>query len=117
MAVSLVKWPYPVGHAQFVTDCPALCLFFSCDRRLYGTQNHLWYIPLRILREFQHRLEGTIAKFATHNLLIPLGIGILNVQKRIKYLCGRKYGLSYEENSAGGVTARLLLPINKEEVA
>ena len=44
-------------------------------------------------------------------------IGILNVQKRIKYLCGRKYGLSYEENSAGGVTARLLLPINKEEAS
>ena len=44
-------------------------------------------------------------------------IGILNVQKRIKYLCGRKYGLSYEENSAGGVTARLLLSVSREEVA
>ena len=44
-------------------------------------------------------------------------IGILNVQKRIKYLCGRKYGLSYEENSAGGVTARLLLPVWKEEAS
>ena len=44
-------------------------------------------------------------------------IGILNVQKRIKYLCGRKYGLSYSENGAGGVTARLLLPVNKEEAS
>ena len=44
-------------------------------------------------------------------------IGILNVQKRIKYLCGRKYGLSYEENNAGGVTARLLLPVWKEEAS
>ena len=39
-------------------------------------------------------------------------IGILNVQKRIKLLCGREYGLSYTENPAGGVTAHLLLPIN-----
>ena len=42
-------------------------------------------------------------------------IGILNVQKRIKLLCGREYGLSYTENPAGGVTARLLLPM-KEDV-
>ena len=42
-------------------------------------------------------------------------IGILNVQKRIKLLCGREYGLSYTENQAGGVTAHLLLPINEEE--
>ena len=42
-------------------------------------------------------------------------IGILNVQKRIKLLCGRKYGLSYTENENGGVTAHLLLPA-KEEV-
>ena len=41
-------------------------------------------------------------------------IGILNVQKRIKLLCGREYGLSYTENSTGGVTARLLLPLNEE---
>lgn len=37
-------------------------------------------------------------------------IGILNVQKRIKLLCGPKYGLSYMKNETGGVTARLLLP-------
>ena len=43
-------------------------------------------------------------------------IGILNVQKRIKLLCGRAYGLSYTENPTGGVTARLLLPL-KEETA
>lgn len=42
-------------------------------------------------------------------------IGILNVQKRIKLLCGREYGLSYTENPAGGVTARLLLPIREED--
>ena len=39
-------------------------------------------------------------------------IGILNVQKRIKLLCGREYGLSYTENPTGGVTAHLLLPMN-----
>lgn len=37
-------------------------------------------------------------------------IGILNVQKRIKLLCGREYGLFYTENETGGVTAHLLLP-------
>ncbi|MGN0294375.1 MAG: sensor histidine kinase [Lachnospiraceae bacterium] len=42
-------------------------------------------------------------------------IGILNVQKRIKLLCGRKYGLSYTENPAGGVTAHLLLPVKEED--
>ena len=42
-------------------------------------------------------------------------IGILNVQKRIKLLCGREYGLSYTENPKGGVTAHVLLPM-KEDV-
>ena len=41
-------------------------------------------------------------------------IGILNVQKRIKLLCGREYGLSYTENETGGVTAHILLPLKEE---
>ena len=41
-------------------------------------------------------------------------IGVLNVQKRIKLLCGRDYGLSYTENEAGGVTAHILLPLREE---
>ena len=41
-------------------------------------------------------------------------IGILNVQKRIKLLCGREYGLSYTENPGGGVTAHILLPLKEE---
>ncbi|MGN1019042.1 MAG: sensor histidine kinase [Aristaeellaceae bacterium] len=41
-------------------------------------------------------------------------IGILNVQKRIKLLCGREYGLSYTENEEGGVTAHILLPLREE---
>ena len=40
-------------------------------------------------------------------------IGILNVQKRIKLLCGRKYGLWYAYNEKGGVTAHLLLPLKE----
>ena len=43
-------------------------------------------------------------------------IGILNVQKRIKLLCGGEYGLTYTENPTGGVTAHLLLPMNEENV-
>ena len=42
-------------------------------------------------------------------------IGILNVQKRIKLLCGREFGLWYTENEGGGVTAHLLLPLAREE--
>ena len=41
-------------------------------------------------------------------------IGILNVQKRIKLLCGRKYGLWYTDNTSGGVTAHILLPLEGE---
>ena len=41
-------------------------------------------------------------------------IGILNVHKRIKLLCGRDYGLSYTENESGGVTAHILLPLREE---
>ena len=41
-------------------------------------------------------------------------IGLLNVQKRIKLLCGKDCGLSYTENPAGGVTAHLLLRITEE---
>lgn len=43
-------------------------------------------------------------------------IGILNVQKRIKLLCGRNYGLWYTENLSGGVTAHLLLPLKEEKI-
>ncbi|MDO4479227.1 MAG: histidine kinase [Lachnospiraceae bacterium] len=41
-------------------------------------------------------------------------IGILNVQKRIKLLCGRSYGLSYTENEEGGVTAHFRLPLMED---
>ena len=41
-------------------------------------------------------------------------IGILNVQKRIKLLCGREYGLWYTENEFGGVTAHIRLPLAEE---
>ena len=43
-------------------------------------------------------------------------IGVLNVQKRIKLLCGRDCGLSYTENEEGGLTAHLLLPIQEDEI-
>ncbi len=42
-------------------------------------------------------------------------IGVLNVQKRIKLLCGRECGLWYTENSSGGVTAHLLLSIGEDK--
>lgn len=41
-------------------------------------------------------------------------IGILNVQKRIKLLCGKEYGLWYTENEDCGVTAHILLCMMKE---
>ena len=42
-------------------------------------------------------------------------IGILNVQKRIKLLCGRDCGLWYTDNPGGGVTAHLLLSLKQDE--
>ena len=42
-------------------------------------------------------------------------IGILNVQKRIKLLCGKEFGLSYTENTDGGVTAHIRLALVREE--
>ena len=42
-------------------------------------------------------------------------IGLLNVQKRIKLLCGKDCGLSYTENPEGGITAHLLLRLTKED--
>lgn len=41
-------------------------------------------------------------------------IGILNVQKRIKLLCGKEFGLSYTENTDSGVTAHIRLPLVQE---
>lgn len=41
-------------------------------------------------------------------------IGILNVQKRIKLLCGQQFGLWYTENDEDGVTAHILLPRREE---
>ena len=52
-------------------------------------------------RKQQQKLEGN-------------SIGILNVQKRIKLLCGKEYGLYYTENPEGGVTAHMKLPWKEE---
>ena len=41
-------------------------------------------------------------------------IGILNVQKRIKLLCSRTFGLWYTEHEEGGATAHILLPPEEE---
>lgn len=41
-------------------------------------------------------------------------IGIINVQKRIKLLCGRECGLWYTPNPTAGVTAHLLLKMVEE---
>lgn len=61
-------------------------------------------------------IENMLKRYSKHpSKLEGNSIGILNVQKRIKLLCGRKYGLSYTENTKGGVTAHLLLPIIREK--
>ena len=51
-------------------------------------------------KEKEQKLEGN-------------SIGILNVQKRIKLLCGKEYGLWYTENEDCGVTAHMLLRMTK----
>lgn len=61
-------------------------------------------------------IDQMLLHYASHPAKLEgNSIGILNVQKRIKMLCGREYGLWYTENINGGVTAHLLLPL-KEDV-
>ncbi|MDO4459734.1 MAG: histidine kinase [Clostridia bacterium] len=61
-------------------------------------------------------IDNMLKNYAKHApKLTGNSIGLLNVQKRIKLLCGAKYGLSYTDNESGGVTAHILLPF-KEEV-
>ncbi len=38
------------------------------------------------------------------------GLGLVNVQKRIKLYCGEKYGLSFESTLGAGTTVSVLLP-------
>ena len=40
-------------------------------------------------------------------------IGILNVQRRIKLLCGKEYGLSYQNNQEGGLSTIIDLPLTE----
>lgn len=64
----------------------------------------------------KERVEAMLRNYArTPAKLEGNSIGVLNVQKRIKLLCGRDCGLSYTENEEGGLTAHLLLPITEEE--
>lgn len=64
----------------------------------------------------RERVEGMLRNYArTPAKLEGNSIGVLNVQKRIKLLCGRECGLSYTENEDGGLTAHLRLPITEED--
>ncbi len=59
-------------------------------------------------------VDAMLLSYAKHPpKLTGDSVGILNVQKRIKLLCGREYGLSYTENEDGGVTAHFLLPMKE----
>ena len=66
-----------------------------------GVKEHVEYM-LRNYDRQPPKLEGN-------------SIGLLNVQRRIKLLCGRDCGLSYADNPEGGVIARLVLRITEEE--
>ena len=63
----------------------------------------------------KERVEAMLRNYArTPAKLEGNSIGVLNVQKRMKLLCGRYCGLRYTENEEGGLTAHLLLPIQEE---
>lgn len=60
----------------------------------------------------KEEIDALLANYAKQPpKLTGNSIGILNVQKRIKLLCGREFGLFFTENQDGGVTAHLLLPL------
>lgn len=62
-------------------------------------------------------LDAMLENYARHPAKLEgNSIGVLNVQKRIKLLCGREYGLSYTENKSGGVTAHIFLPVRRPTV-
>ena len=64
----------------------------------------------------KERVEAMLRNYArTPAKLEGNSIGVLNVQKRMKLLCGRDCGLSYTENKTGGLTAHLLLSVQEEE--
>ena len=59
-------------------------------------------------------IDDMLENYARHApKLTGNSIGVLNVQKRIKLLCGRSFGLRYTENENGGVTAHILLPLEE----
>ena len=61
--------------------------------------------------EKKHYVEQLLLNYAKERpKLEGNSIGILNVQKRIKLLCGKEYGLNYTENREGGITAHIILP-------
>ena len=65
----------------------------------------------------KERVEAMLRNYArTPAKLEGNSIGVLNVQKRMKLLCGRDCGLHYTENEEGGLTAHLLLPIQEDEI-
>lgn len=55
------------------------------------------------------RIEEMLLHYDRETKLEGNSIGVVNVQKRIKLLCGKEYGLHYTENADGGLTAHLLL--------
>lgn len=64
----------------------------------------------------KEQIEGLLQNYARQPARLEgNSIGILNVQKRIKLLCGRDCGLWYMENEGDGVTAHLLLSLGKED--
>ena len=64
----------------------------------------------------KEQIDGLLQNYARQPARLEgNSIGILNVQKRIKLLCGRDCGLWYTENEGDGVTAHLLLSLGKED--
>ena len=59
--------------------------------------------------ETKLKIEDALVHYNTEQRLEGNSIGILNVQKRIKLLCGKECGLWYTENESGGVTAHMRL--------
>ena len=109
----------PSCGAEIVTDATTAATFcFYCHNpvilqgKLSGEYRPEKIIPFAVSKkEAVDEMLKNYAKQAPK--LTGNSIGILNVQKRIKLLCGREYGLFYTDNEAGGVTAHILLPLKE----
>jgi two-component system sensor histidine kinase YesM len=68
------------------------------------------------LRKLKDRLVGKNPDQSNNSNLLHSGLGVHNVDERIKLYFGTAYGLSYESSEEEGTTVRIQLPAIEGEL-